>query len=185
MNTIWSSKGEKIHTRRIDVATYEYDGQRIIIEGILRDERFHESYSVTGEAMPNGVIHHLVIRLLVHCADLLIEDIDVELIAVRMDECREIIDCLAPVKGMTLTRGFSSKVKELAGGRKGCTHLVELLRAMTPAAFQGFAAHQSREPSNFDADQARMMLNILTDTCHGLREDGAFMVKIKEALELQ
>jgi hypothetical protein len=33
------TKGQKIHTRQIDIATYEGTSDSIIVEGILRDER--------------------------------------------------------------------------------------------------------------------------------------------------
>ena len=134
MQSIWKLKGEKLHTRNIKVTTYDCDEQRIIVEGYLKDDRFQESYSMTGEKFPSGVIHHMAIRLMVNCSNLLIEDIDVDLISVPREVCRETIDCLTPIKGLTITKGFTAKVKKMAGGKKGCTHLVELILAMAPAA---------------------------------------------------
>ena len=154
MQSIWKSKGEKLHTRNIEVTTYDYDGQRIIVEGFLKDDRFQESHVLTGETFPRGVMHHMAIRLLVNCSNLLIEDIDVDLITVPHKMCRETINCLAPIKGLTITKGFTLKVKKMAGGNKGCTHLVELLLAMAPAVFQGFGAHQSQKPLAVDSDHA-------------------------------
>jgi hypothetical protein len=118
MQSIWKSKGKKLHTRNIEVTTYDYDGQRIIVEGFLRDDRFQESHVITGETFPNGVIHHMAIRLLVNCSNLLIEDVDVDMRSVPREVCRETIDCLAPIKGLTITKGFTSKVKKLAGAIK-------------------------------------------------------------------
>ena len=68
------SKGKKVHTRNIEVSTYAYDGQRIIVEGFLKDDRFQEFHMITGETRPGGVVHHMAIRLLVSCSNLLIED---------------------------------------------------------------------------------------------------------------
>jgi len=42
MQAIWTAQGKKVHSRHIDIATYEYDGQRIIVEGFLKDESFQE-----------------------------------------------------------------------------------------------------------------------------------------------
>jgi hypothetical protein len=78
---------------------------------------------ITGEKFPSGVIHHMAIRLLINCSNLLIEDVDVDLISVPREVCRETIDCLALIKGLTITKGFTLKVKKLAGGNKGCTIL--------------------------------------------------------------
>jgi hypothetical protein len=70
MQSIWKLKGKKLHTRNIEVTTYDYDGQRIIVEGILKDDRFQDSYLMTGEKVSGGAIHHMAIRLLVNCSNL-------------------------------------------------------------------------------------------------------------------
>jgi hypothetical protein len=33
MQSIWESKREKLHTRNIEITTYFYDEQRMIVEG--------------------------------------------------------------------------------------------------------------------------------------------------------
>ena len=185
MQSIWKSKGKKVHTRNIEVTTYDYDGQRIIVEGFLRDDRFQESHVITGETVPGGVVHHMAIRLLVNCSNLLIEDVDVDLIVVPRELCRETIDCLALIKGLTITKGFTSKVKKLAGGNKGCTHLVELVQVMAPAIFQGFGAHQTQKPSNVDPDRAQMILQFLVNTCRVWREDGPIVEMLKKKLSME
>lgn len=182
MQSIWKSKGEKLHTRKIEVTTYNYDGQRIMIEGFLKDNRFQESHVITGETFPSGVIHLMSIRLLVNCSSLLIEDIDVDLIAVPREVCKETINCLTPIKGLTITKGFTSKIRKIAGGNKGCTHLIELLEAMAPAAIQGFAAHQSQKPFASDSNHAKMVLQYLFNTCHAWREDGPVVKMFKKQL---
>ena len=185
MQSIWKSKGKKLHKRNIEVTTYDYDGQRIIVEGFLKDDRFQKSHGITGESFPSGVIHHMAIRLLVNCSNLLIEDVHVDLISVPRRACRETIDCLASIKGLTITKGFTAKVKKLAGGNKGCTHLVELIQAMAPAVFQGFAAHQSRKPMDFDSDRAKKIIQYLTNTCHAWREDGPYVEALKKRFNMK
>lgn len=179
MQPIWESKGKKLHTRNIEVTTYDYDGERIIVEGYLRDDRFQETHALTGDIFPSGVMHHMAIRLLVNCSTLLIEDIDVEQMSVPQEVCRESVDCLAPIKGLTIARGFTSKVKKLAGGDRGCTHLVELLLSMAPAVFQGFGAHQLKKPLAFDSAQTKMIFHFLVNTCRAWREDGPFVEMFK------
>ena len=115
MQSIWKSKGKRLHVRSIEVTTYDYDGQRIIVEGFLKDDRFQKSHGITGETFPSGVIHHMTIRLLVNCSNLLIEDVNVELISVPRKICRETIDCLSSIKGLTITKGFTAKVKNWPG----------------------------------------------------------------------
>jgi hypothetical protein len=173
MQTIWQSKGKKIHKRKIEVSTYIYDGQRIIAEGFLKDDRFQDSYLITGEKFPKGVIHHMAIRLLVNCSNLVIEDVDVELIAVPREVCRETINW------------FTLKIKKIAGGNKGCTHLVELLQTMAPAVFQGYATHLAQKPASFDSDQGKMILQFLINTCHAWRENGPFVEMLKKKIHMK
>ncbi len=171
----WKSKGKKIHARRIDVATYDYDEHRIIVEGFLKDNRFQDTRLLTGETFPRGAIHHMSLRLLVNCSTFLIEDVDVEMLTVPREFCRETMNCLAPIKGLTITRGFTAKVKKLAGGARGCTHLLELLQAVSQAVFQGVATHQSREPAGYEPEQTKRIVQYLTNTCYAWREDGPFV----------
>lgn len=182
MQSPWHSKGKKVHTRKIDVSTYSYDGQRIIVEGVLKDDRFQDSHVITGEKFPSGVIHHLAIRLLVNCSNLLIEDVDVEMLSVPRDVCRETSDCLAPIRGLTITKGFTLKVKNIAGGSKGCAHLVELLQAMAPAVLQGLAAYRSQRPAEVNSFSEKMILKILVNTCRVWREDGPFVEAFKKKI---
>ncbi|MBM4312947.1 MAG: DUF2889 domain-containing protein [Deltaproteobacteria bacterium] len=183
MQSAWKSKGKKCHTRSIQVTTYERDGKRIIVEGVLKDERFQESHVITGETFPSGVVHHMAIRLLVDCSTLLIEAVDVDLIAVPREACRETIDCLSQIRGLTVTKGFTAKVKKMAGGVRGCTHLVELILAMAPAVIQGFGAHQSSKPQHFDAGHAKLMVQFLVNTCRIWREDGPLVEIFKRKIE--
>jgi hypothetical protein len=140
---------------------------------------------MTGEKFPSGAIHHMAIRLLVNCSNLLIEDIDVDLISIPREACRETIGCLTPIKGLTITKGFTAKVKKLIGGEKGCTHLVELILAMAPATIQGYATYQSRKQVVFDPDHAKMILEFLVNTCRVWRKDGPFVQMFKKKLNMK
>jgi hypothetical protein len=185
MKAVWKSKGKALHTRNIAVTTYLYDEQRIIVEGILKDDRFQACHTITGETLPGGVIHHMSIAMLVNVSNLSIEDVDVHLKSVPHDACLETIGCLDAIKGLTITRGFTAKAKKMAGGKKGCTHLMELLLVVAPAAFQGLITYRTLKPAVFDPDRARRFLETLTDTCHAWREDGPFVKKYKERLEMK
>ncbi|MBN1472439.1 MAG: DUF2889 domain-containing protein [Syntrophaceae bacterium] len=180
MQKIGQPKRKKLHTRKIEISTYEYDEQKIIVEGFLKDERFRNSHLITGEKFPIGVIHHMQIRLLINLSSFVIEDVDVDMPGVPREVCRETRGSLAPIKGLTISPGFRAKVKKMAGGIKGCTHLVELLSAMAPAFFQGYAAYLSQKPSWFDKNHIKIVGKFLVNTCHAWREDGPFMEMFKK-----
>lgn len=162
---------QKIHTRGIDIATYEGSPDSIIVEGVLTDERLAMSYRPSGATLPPGTVHHMIIRMEVRGPDLVITDIAVEMPTVPMQECLETLDSLTPLKGLPIISGFTNRVKELVGGAKGCAHLVALIMAMAPAAVQGaWAAMTSKpgDPATFLPDAKER----IKDTCHIWRADG-------------
>ena len=78
---------------------------------------------------------------------------------------------LNEIKGLNIAPGFTSKVKKIAGGIKGCVHLTTLLLSMAPAALQGYWIFEARgkdrkENSEFDIEK------YLFDTCWAWRKEG-------------
>jgi hypothetical protein len=170
---------KKIHTRKIDIVIYEGSEDSIIVEGILKDDRPLDSYRLTGERIPPGTIHHMIIRIEVKGPQLIIEDIEVEMPTVPHEVCRETLDCLKPVKGLPIVSGFTRKIKTLVGGPKGCNHLLALLTAMAPAAVQGafsLTASKQKDPKT----KASGNMERLKNTCWAWRGDGPLMKVVKD-----
>ncbi len=178
MNLFGKPKGKKYHTRTIEVNTYEYDEQRLVVEGCLADQRLQEYHLATGEKRLPGLLHQMIIHMLVNKTTLEIEDLHVEMPAVPREECLETINSLEPVKGLRIKHGFTSKVKALAGSGKGCNHLAELLTAMGSSTIQGYAAYKLQESSKFTPNMFDMLLN----TCWTWRAEGALVNFIKEKI---
>lgn len=174
MITLDKTKQPKIHTRKITVSTYEGTPGRLIIEGVLEDERLFETYRFTGAKFPAGTIHHMIIRLEVSAMELEILDAEIEMPTVPNEGCVETLACMAPLKGMSIAAGFSSKIRAMAGGPKGCCHLLALLKAMAPTAVQGAWCALAREPIDLDV-YLPLALTRLQDTCWMWREDGPLM----------
>lgn len=172
-------KEQKIHTRTIDIATYKGSEDSIIVEGILKDDRLFESFLATGEKQSPGTFHHMIIRIEVKGPKLVIEDIEVEMPKVPNEFCRETLECLAPVKGMPIVSGFTSKVKAIAGGPRGCNHLLALLIAMAPAAVQGAFSLLSLKPIDPSSGN-EIRSKRLKNTCWAWRENGPLMGKFKK-----
>jgi hypothetical protein len=168
------TKGQKIHTRQIDVATYDGASDSIIVEGVLRDERLLDTYRPAGEVHPPGTIHHMIIRMEVKGPQLVIADIEVEMPTIPHDACIETLTSLAPIKGVPIKSGFTAKVKDLVGGVKGCCHLFSLLTAMAPAAVQGAWSAAARKPIDPERYMP-MALARVKNTCRVWREDGPLM----------
>lgn len=161
----------KIHTRRIDIATYEGDSESIIVEGVLHDERLAVSYRPSGESLPPDTVHYMIIRMEVRGSKLVIEDIDVEMPTVPNPECQETLDSLVPLKGLPIVSGFTNRVKDLVGGNKGCAHLVALITAMASAAIQGAWVAMTSKPRD-PATYLPGAVDRIKDTCRVWRSDG-------------
>ncbi|MBU1569613.1 MAG: DUF2889 domain-containing protein [Pseudomonadota bacterium] len=169
--------GEKVHTRSVEISTYDCGEEGIIVEGVLKDNRLKPYYLISGEAHPPGTIHHMVIRLLIG-EHLLINKIEVEMPCTPHEDCIETINSLKKTEGLNIAPGFSAKVKKITGGTKGCSHLTTLLLVMAPAAVQGFWTNLARKPLNgqFSRDS---MEKYLIDTCYTWRKNGPLMKKLE------
>lgn len=183
MSALKELSGDKIHSRVIQTDIYSVDENAILVEGTLIDNRLHEYYLISGEKRDAGIIHHMIIRLLIEGPDLHIRDVEVEMPGIPRSQCVETINSLEPIKGLKIYSGFTTKVKSLIGGNRGCAHLVALLLAMAPAAVQGFWAQLSRKKVSFksNADKERLT-DFMVNTCWVWREDGPVIEQFREHL---
>ena len=171
---------QKVHTRNIQVDTYIYKSEAIIVEGRLTDNRLMDSYRSGGVIIPPGTVHDMVIRLKIKGPRMVIEELDVEMPTVPHEDCTHTRRSLEPVIGMEIVSGFTLKVKALVGGAKGCAHLVALLTAMASAAVQGAWSAVTREPID-NPDFKRLTLDRIKDTCYVWRSDGPALKKYEHA----
>ena len=170
-------KQQKIHNRKIDTAIYEGESDTIIVEGSLEDKRFCDSHMFTGEVRPPYTVHHMVIRMELRLPHLTIVDIEVEMPAVPHEFCRDVLECLKPLKGTRIASGFTSRVRKLVDRKNACTHLLTLVTAMAPAAFQGAWSARIRKP--VDRKIYAGMMGKLKNTCWAWRDEGPLVEKIK------
>ncbi len=163
---------EKIHNRNLDISSYIVDEEHILITGEFKERNLITVYERSGEPIEPNVFHHMQIQLLVKISELKIEDLYVKIPGAPHDNvCREMENSLDKIKGLIIAPGFTSKVKKIAGGIKGCVHLTTLLLSMAPAALQGYWIFGARdkarkENSEFDIGE------YLFDTCWAWRKDG-------------
>ncbi|MBI5897258.1 MAG: DUF2889 domain-containing protein [Desulfobacterales bacterium] len=173
---------ERLHNRNINITTYAYQDDGILLEGRLTDERFHTTYNFMGESRPPGIVHDMVIRLLVRGPKLAIEAVAAEMLTVPNPECRDAGTSLRPLIGESITTGFTAKVHRLVGGAKGCAHLVALSRAMASAAIQGAWVAIARLP-RMDSRYAKRSLRSVLGTCHLWRTEGPLAKKVQAHLD--
>ena len=177
MRSLKIDKAKKIHTRDIKIATFAYDDAHIIVEGELNDNRNIPNFGRKGDLYPPGNIHHMFIRLLIEIESIRIVQVEIEMPGVPHQECPETIASFAKIEGMRIAPGFTSKVRKIIGGPKGCAHLSGLMMAMASAALQGLWTylarnHQQGEHINERANE------YLIDTCWVWRQDGPYIRRL-------
>lgn len=175
MDLLKQFEGYKVHSRNITISTYESNEESIIIEGKLKDETSKAHLDLlSGKKLNPRTVHYIIIRMLVEGLSLTIKDIAVKMTRVPHEQCLETIKSLDKIKGLSIIPGFTSEVKKIAGGNKGCKHLTTLILAMAPAAIQGFWTHRAQEP--LSEDLSSFMKQHLIDTCEVWKRDG-FMAR--------
>jgi hypothetical protein len=170
MNLDAKYKDRKIHTRRLQISTYEYDDGHIVVEGILKDDLLIPIYASGKEKQPHSP-HHMIIQILVECSSFTIRDIIVKMLSIPYDWCTETSDSLDSIKGLKIEPGFTSKVKKMLRESKRCLHLTTLFFAMVPTVMQGYWTFNARKPRSGDVPYD-MIKNYLIDTCWVWRKDG-------------
>jgi len=166
-----SLKGRKIHSRNIQVSTYETDTEDLIVEGILKDDLLIPHYDSYGENRPPNTVHHMVVRMLIGTASFQIDDIEVEMPVFPHKGCDETAKSLDRIKGMKIAPGFTDKVKNMLGGTQSCSHLKTLVLSMASAAVQGFWVHRTKDRGS-PGKTPDLMNRYVVDTCRVWRKDG-------------
>jgi hypothetical protein len=159
---------EHLHTRSIEMRGYRRDDGLWDIEGHLSDVKsysFHNDWR--GEIGPGTPIHDMWIRLTLDDS-LTVQDIEVTTDASPFRICPDVAPNFAAVKGATIGPGWNRRIKELLGGRKGCTHLVEMLGAMATVAIQ--TQMRNRE-KRLTAEGEAPRRPAFLDTCYALASD--------------
>ncbi len=163
---------EKIHNRNLNISSYIVDDEHILIAGELKEGNLITVYEKSGEPIDPNVFHHMQIQLLIKSAELKIVDIHVKIPGAPHDDiCREMENSLDEIKGLNIAPGFTSKVKKIAGGIKGCVHLTTLLLSMAPAALQGYWIFGARDKDRSENSEFEIG-EYLIDACWAWRKDG-------------
>ena len=165
------------HTRRVICEGFKREDGLWDIEAHLIDTK---TFPLNIRSCANGILpageplHGLSIRITVDL-DLNILDAVAAMDYTPFHSCPSIADAYKQLIGLQIGPGFTGKTKELFSGRKGCTHLLELLGPLATSAFQ--STHQEREQRESfwqNADNRPPML----DTCHTLAANGPVVKEI-------
>ncbi|WP_210397447.1 DUF2889 domain-containing protein [Motiliproteus sediminis] len=157
-----------LHTRHVVCQGFALDNGLWEIEGRMSDlKSFAMRNPDRGGEIPLGEPLHDITLALTLDAELRIHAVRVAMDATPFKSCAAITGAFQALKGLRLLPGFSRQAKELLGGVKGCTHLLELLAPIATTAYQSL--WQSENGYNGD-DPA--VTGFLINSCHALAEEG-------------
>lgn len=175
-----ASRRQHIHTRQVHCRGYRCDDGLWDIEGHLVDTKtyaFDSDYR--GRIEAGDPVHEMWIRLSVD-DDLIVRAIEVVTDKSPFPVCPAIAPNFTRLVGLSLRRGFLSKVRERLGGVEGCTHLVELMGPIATTAYQTIYPYRQRlARERGDASpQPLQERPRLIGTCHAFRSDGEVVKRL-------
>jgi hypothetical protein len=165
-----------LHQRDYAVRAWALDESTVLIRGAVMDIRPSEvvaeqveEFGVSAGAQRPLPVHHMVVDLHVGFPDMTIQRADVVFEVHPQPGCPSIAPDYQRLVGLSISRGFTHKVRELFGGPRGCTHTTALLQAMAPVALQSvFSMRGPRRRQDGPASASPFM----RDTCHVWSSEG-------------
>ncbi len=166
------------HTRQVVCQGFELDNGLWQIEGRMTDiKSFTMRSPYRGGQIPVGEPLHDISLSLTLDAELRIHAVVAGIDAAPFKSCAQISTAFQALVGLRLLPGFSRQAKELLGGVKGCTHLLELLGPIATTAYQ--TLWQSEQ--GYNGNDPRVT-DFLINSCHALSEDGEVVRELAQSL---
>lgn len=158
---------DALHQRRIELRGYaRLDGLYDIEAHMVDTKNLPLTLGDSRHVAPGEPVHDMWLRLVVN-ASLDVIEVEASIDASPYPVCREAVRVLQTLKGLRIGPGWSGAVRERLGGRKGCTHLCELLGPMATVAIQSL--WQVRELLPIAADVTGKPKKI--DSCYAYASD--------------
>lgn len=177
-----------LHDREYRVRAFRLSDDRVLIRGAVRDQKPPDLYiGVDPEPL---TIHHMQIDVEVSYPTLEIISAKVLFESHPHEECVGIIEHYEKLVGLSISRGFTHRVRELFGGPRGCTHTTALLQAMAPVAVQCFfslrAANVQRSGTRHTPTQEQRaeMWRMNLNTCHVWAEDSDVVAGLRDGVSM-
>mgnify|MGYP003343706844 FL=1 len=177
----------RIHTRRYEVRAFRKSDDCLMLRGVVVDEKPVGLYI---ESDPDPLwMHHMILDLEIHFPSLVIQKANVQFNEHPHSACTGIVDHYKKLEGMSITRGFTGKVKELFAGPRGCTHTTALLQAMAPVAVQSMwsmrVASARARGVTLDSMGEGPQTASPVNTCHMWEESGELATAVREGREIE
>lgn len=157
-----------LHDRRVHCQGYRREDGLWDIEGHLVDTKDYDfSNHHRGRIAAGESLHEMRVRVTID-DDFVIHAVEAVTEAAPFRACGEIAPDFAALAGRRIGPGFQSVVKQMFGGTRGCTHIVELFGPIATTAYQTLYPVRERRSA---ANSARSRPRVI-DRCHALAADG-------------
>ncbi len=173
-----------IHQRSYETEAFDEGDGRMRVRGRLTDNKPQGLCLADGNDL---VIHDMCIDLLVDPQTFTIVAVENEMMVRPYSNCETILPNYQALVGVSITRGYSSRVKKLFGGPNGCSHMGALLQAMGPVAVQAtwslLSLHESPESrlnNSEDPEEQEHRLRMNLNSCHVWQEQGEHIEMIRK-----
>jgi len=181
---IVAAMSQPIHQRSYDCEAFDEGEGRMRVRGHLTDTKPLGLGRADGEPL---VIHEMTIDLFVAVPEFKIVGVEADMQVHPYAQCTHVLDDYTQLVGLSITRGYSRRVKDLFGGPNGCSHLGALLTAMGPVAIQASwsLANLDAEPHEMvalttDPTERAHRLKMNANTCHVWIEGGEHLRRVEQ-----
>jgi len=132
-----SNNRELLHTRQILCKGYLREDGLLEIEGQLVDTKpFDYPNKDRGGLIKSGeALHDMSIRIALD-EDLIIKEALAVMDGTPYNYCKSVSSVFSELIGVCLGPGWHRKIRKIMGGKKGCTHLTDLLTPIATTAIQ-------------------------------------------------
>lgn len=154
------------HTRQVTCEGFQREDGLWDIEGHLVDTKAEQLALPDKTLMVGEPLHDMAIRLTVDLS-LTIHTVETTMDSTPYAMCSGIAPLYKQLVGESIRPGFTKRVRELFGGTKGCTHLVELLGPIATTAIQVTFQERHRLAKSSDESPVSEQLN----SCHTYAAD--------------
>ncbi|OAN44032.1 hypothetical protein A6A04_09140 [Paramagnetospirillum marisnigri] len=160
-----------VHTRSITVRGYRLGNGNWEIESRLTDIKAEDIQGLYRLHIPAGEPIHDMLASVVVSDDMTVLSARASIDGAPFPMCADIAPAFAALAGLHLGTGFMREVRARFGGRKGCTHLAELMGVIAATAFQTIYPALRAERGEPPGRPA------LIDTCHAFAAEGEVVAR--------
>lgn len=166
------AKRKALHKRTIVIDGYEREDGLWDIEGHLTDVKTYGfDSSWRGHVAPGTPVHEMRVRLTID-DDMRIVESEAVTENHPFPTCPHAAPNFSELAGIRIGPGWMREVRKRAGGKEGCTHILEMLAQIGTTAFQTMVAKRNRESENNPSSGEPQKRPPLLNSCYAFRADG-------------